>query len=53
MTPLEDVDPGSSSLISSYPVMLDGKVIGYLHKKNARDVVDKLRIIKIREDDQR
>ncbi len=51
MHPLSDVP--EKILRSSYPVVLDGKVVGYAAKKTAPVLVDKLRVLKIREDDDR
>ena len=51
MYPLRQVP--ENVLSSSYTVMLDGKVLGYVAKKEAARICDKLRVLKVRKDDTR
>ena len=51
MSPLNDAS--QKLLKSCYHVMLDGRLIGYVAKREAAVVVDKLRVLKIRRDDDR
>ena len=48
MSPLGDVS--ERKLKSSYPVVLDGKVMGYVSSKQAAILVDKLRLLKIKKE---
>ncbi|XP_064648156.1 DNA-directed RNA polymerase I subunit RPA2-like [Lineus longissimus] len=45
MTPCDCPPPGP--YIECYPVMLDGKVIGWIHKTQAQDAVNQLRYMKV------
>lgn len=51
MIPIEDkmakVKP------TAYNVLVDGKVVGFLSRSEAPAIVEKLRILKIKKDDQR
>ena len=38
---------------SAYNVLVDGKVLGFVTRSDAPRIVDKLRILKIKKDDQR
>ncbi len=51
MYPLGDVP--DRVLRSSYPVLLDGRLLGYLPRRIATVACDKLRILKIKDDDDR
>ena len=51
MIPLEDKVTKIKS--SSYNVILDGKVLGFVSKKDAPRIVDKLRILKIKKEETR
>jgi hypothetical protein len=38
---------------TSYNVLVDGKVVGFANRNDAARIVDKLRILKIKKDDNR
>jgi DNA-directed RNA polymerase I subunit RPA2 len=51
MTPLSEAGP--KLLKSCYHVVLDGRVLGYVSRKEAQVVADKLRVLKIKKNDDR
>ena len=53
MCPLENSQKIVESGKPMYHVLLNGKVLGYVLQKNARELSDKLRILKISESDSR
>ncbi len=53
MLPLGDARPDQLTSGGCYPVLLDGRLLGHLTRKTARVVVDKLRVLKVRDDDRR
>ena len=48
MTPLAEATP--KLLKSCYPVLLNGKVLGYIPRSGAQRIADKLRVLKIKEE---
>jgi DNA-directed RNA polymerase I subunit RPA2 len=51
MYPLNEVP--ANVLESSYHVVMNGKVLGYVARRDAARVADKMRMLKIRDDDDR
>ena len=41
--------PGCNSAVESYEVLLDGRVVGYVSQDQASQMVEKLRILKVKE----
>ena len=41
--------PGQNSAVESYEVILDGRVLGYVSQDQASQLVDKLRILKVKQ----
>ena len=44
--------PTTASATSCYPVLLDGRVLGYVDERLAEDVVKRLRIMKVEQLEQ-
>ena len=51
MMPIED--PMAKVKPTAYNVLVDGKVVGFVSRNDAPRIVDKLRILKIKKDDNR
>ena len=51
MMPIEDTLAKVKS--SAYNVLVDGRVVGFVAKSDAPRIVDKLRILKVKKDDNR